>query len=111
MRKREQPRTMSRRKMLGSLAAAVPLLSAAPSLLSLESLPRKRLGVCAYSYNLHWKAARESQLNLPFKDTLDFLDYCHSLGARGVQVGVGSKDLAYAAKVRAKAEAHQMYFE
>ena len=49
---------MNRRKMLGLVAGAAPLLAAAPSLLGAEA-PRKRLGVCTYSYNLHWKAARE----------------------------------------------------
>ena len=102
---------ITRREMFSTLAATVPLLAAAPSLLSAESTARKRLGVCTYSYGIHWKAARERYRKVRFKDTLDFLDYCHGLGAGGVQIAVGSKEPDYPAKIRARAEAHQMYFE
>ena len=104
-------RVMTRRKMLGAVAAAVPLLGTAPFLFGAERATGKRLGVCAYSYSLHWKAVREGQPNGHFKDTLTFLDYCHELGAGGVQVGVASKEQDYAAKIRARAEGYQMYFE
>jgi sugar phosphate isomerase/epimerase len=67
--------------------------------------------VCNYSYNIHWKAARDGQRDVPFKDTLEFIDYCHQLGAGGVQVGVGSKEPGYPTKIRAKVEAFQMFFE
>ncbi len=103
--------TLTRREMLGKLAAALPVLVAAPSLFSAESRSQKRMGVCAYSYSLHWKAVRDGQTDVRFKDTLDFLDYCHGLGAGGVQIAVGSKEPGYASKVRARTEAHQMYFE
>jgi len=104
--------TMTRREMLRTIAASLPFLAAAPSsLFAAEDTSRKRLGVGAYSYSLHWKAARDGKPNGRFKDALEFLDYCHGLGAGGVQVSVGSKDLGYAARVRARAEAHGMYFE
>ena len=103
---------MTRREMFRIAAASLPLLAAAPSsLFSAEDTSRKRLGVGAYSYSLHSKSARDGKPNGRFKDTLEFLDYCHGLGAGGVQVSLGSKDLAYAAKVRERAEAHGMYFE
>src|SRR5207244_2304987 len=41
----------------------------------------------------------------------EFLEYCRQLGAGGVQIGVGSRDADYPKKVRAKAEAYEMYFE
>ena len=93
---------MTRREMFRVAAASLPLLAAAPSsLFSAEDTSRRRLGVGAYSYSLHWKSARDGKPNGRFKDALEFLDYCHGLGAGGVQVAVGSKDLGYAAKVRA----------
>src|SRR6266516_147627 len=102
---------MTRREMLGTIAATAPLLTAAPSLFSAESTGTKRLGVCSYSYNIHWQAARDGQRDVPFKDTLEFIDYCHQFGAGGVQIGVGSKEPGYPTKIRAKTEAFQMYFE
>ena len=102
---------MTRRKMLGTLAAAVPLLAAAPLAFAAESKARKRLGVCSYSYNLHWKAAREGHPQARFKDMLGFLDYCHSLGAGGVQIGVSEKERGSAAKIRSKLEEYGMYLE
>ena len=94
--------------MLGVLAGA-PL--AAASLFGAETKGPNRLGVCTYSYNIHWKAARDGHPKARFKDPLEFLEYCHRLGAGGVQIGLGSRDADYAAKVRAKAEAYGMYFE
>ena len=102
---------MNRRKMLGLMAGATPLLVTAPSLLGAEDTPRKALGVCAYSYNLHWKAAREGSPKARFKDPLEFLEYCHQLGAGGVQVAIGLPDNDYTAKIRARAEALGMYLE
>src|SRR5262245_51489057 len=103
---------MSRRKMLAALAAASPIASAVPSVLGVTPGPTAdskapgtdtnassskraqslRLGVCAYSYNIHWKAARDGSSTVRFTDTIEFLDYCHQLGASGVQVSVGSKE-------------------
>jgi sugar phosphate isomerase/epimerase len=102
---------MTRRKMLGTLAGAIPLLGVATSLFGADNSRRKRLGVCTYSYNIHWKAARDGNPKVRFKDTIEFLEYCHQLGAGGVQIGVGSRDAEYPKKVRAKAEAYEMYFE
>ena len=97
--------------MLGTLAGAVPLFGADPFLFGADSPRRKRLGVCTYSYNIRWKAARDGHPKARFKDTLEFIEYCHQLGAGGVQIGVGSRDADYPKKLRAKAEAYDMYFE
>jgi sugar phosphate isomerase/epimerase len=98
---------ITRREMLRELTVAVPLLAAAPSLFGAP----KRLGVCGYSYNLHWKAVREGSPKLPFRDTIDFIEYCHGLGAGGVQIALESKEPGFATRLRARAEAHQMYLE
>jgi 3-oxoisoapionate decarboxylase len=70
-----------------------------------------KLGVCTYSYQLHWTAAKQSAPDLPFRDALGFLDHCHRLGAAGVQLVVGPWQDGYAAKLRAKAESYAMYVE
>ena len=90
---------------------AAPFVAAAPSVLGAETARRKRLGVCTYSYNLHWKAARDGDPKARFKDAIEFVRYCHELGAGGVQIGVGSRDAEYVQQLRATAETLQMYFE
>ena len=97
--------------MLGTLAGAIPLLGASATLFGAADAGRKRLGVCTYSYNIHWKAARDGHPKARFKDTIEFLEHCHQLGAGGVQIGVGSRDAEYIKKLRAKAETYEMYFE
>ena len=42
---------------------------------------------------------------------LVFLDYCHTLGARGVQVGIGARDDAACERLRTRAAAHAMDLE
>lgn len=97
--------------MLGALASATTLLGSTPSLLGADASSRKRLGICIYSYGINWKAARDGHPKARFKDTLEFIDYCQQIGAGGVQIAVGTKEPAYAAKVREKIEAFEMYFE
>src|SRR5262245_43888307 len=102
---------MNRREMLGALAGAATLLGAAPSLLGADESNRKRLGIGIYSYGIHGKAARDGHPKARFKDTLEFIEYCHQIGAGGVQIAVGSKESAYAAQVRHKIESLNMYYE
>ena len=64
----------------------------------------KRLGIGMHSYGFHWKAQR-------FHDALTFLEYAHSIGAGGVQVTIGQRDLAYTRKLRERCEAWDMYLE
>src|SRR5204863_3782839 len=71
----------------------------------------KRLGIGMHSCGFHWQAARDQSPKARFSDALDFLEYCHGLGAGGVQVTIKSKEVQYARGVRAKAEAYGMYFE
>jgi sugar phosphate isomerase/epimerase len=102
---------LTRRAMLKTLAGAATALGAAPSLFAADSAHRRRLGVCIYSYGLHWRAGRDRHPQARFRDALEFIEYCHRLGASGVQISLGSKEAGYAAQVRAKAESLQMYFE
>src|SRR5688572_11045299 len=111
MQSRGRYSTMTRREMLGTLAGATPLLGAVTSLFGADAPRRKRLGVCTYSCNIHWKAARDGHPKARFKDTIEFLEYCHQLGAGGVQIGVCSRNSDYPKKLRAKAESYEMYFE
>jgi sugar phosphate isomerase/epimerase len=102
---------ITRRELLRALAGATTLLGITPSLLSADASSRKRLGICIYSYGIHWKAARDGHPKARFTDTLEFIDYCHQIGAGGVQIALGAKEPAYAAKVREKIESLGLYFE
>jgi sugar phosphate isomerase/epimerase len=99
---------ITRREMIGLLAGTGSLLAAAPLPAADKGPGKNRLGICTYSYHLHWAAARAKNPKAAFKDPLEFLDYCHGLGAGGVQVGLGTAD---AAKLRTRAEKHGMYIE
>ena len=107
---------MNRRHFINRLAASTTLWSAgstfvAPAILAADTAVRKRLGIGMHSYGFHWKAARDKHPQAKFSDALEFLHYAKQLGAGGVQVAVGGKDSAYAARLRADAEKSEMYFE
>lgn len=103
---------MTRRRMLARTTAALPVLLCDPAApLSAEAPVRRRLGICGYSFNLHWKAARDGAPGARFKDPIEFLEYCGRLGAGGVQVGLGSRDAAYNQRLRARAESLGLYLE
>lgn len=97
--------------MLGLLAAATPALGLAPSLAADESQPPAGLGVCKDSYGIAWGAARSNPPGAPFHDAIGFLEYCHRLGAGGIQIGLGAAGSEDAARLRAKAEAWRMFVE
>jgi sugar phosphate isomerase/epimerase len=90
----------TRREFLAACAAAAPMLMAA------DKAARTGLGIVIHSYG-----QRHADKQSHFDDPLTFLDYCHALGAGGVQTALGNRDEAYAAKLRARAEEHGMWLE
>ena len=58
------------------------------------------MGICVYSFS-----------QKPAQKAYEFLDYCHGLGAGGVQCGLGSVDPDYTRRVRGRAEELGMYLE
>jgi len=73
--------------------------------------PQTGMGVGTACYGLRSRAEQASGGKQPFAETLNFLEYCHGLGAGGVQVGLSSLETGYARKVRRRAEALGMYVE
>ncbi len=85
--------TMTRRTLLATAAgAAARTLSGMP--------PSSKVGIASSCF-----AAERSS------DTLAFLDYCHSLGAAGIQCALSSLEPDYIHKLRARAEQSGMYVE
>jgi sugar phosphate isomerase/epimerase len=100
---------LTRRELLGLLAAGPALLRAASCAIAADDR-RDRLGVVTYSYGAHASAGRANSSPAAFRDALGFLDFCHERGAGGIQAALG-RSAADAARLRAKAEAHGMYVE
>jgi sugar phosphate isomerase/epimerase len=90
---------VTRREFLAACAAASVTARAA------EPAP-VAMGMVIHSYGI-----RASDKESHFDDPLTFLDYCHALGAAGVQTSLGAREETYAAKLRARAEEHKMYLE
>jgi sugar phosphate isomerase/epimerase len=67
--------------------------------------------VVIHSYTQRVAATRAENGPERFDDALVFLEYCHTLGARGVQVGIGPRDEAACEGLRARAAAHAMDLE
>jgi sugar phosphate isomerase/epimerase len=86
-----------------------------PALADLGALavPKKsKLGVCIHSYALRNRADRAGpKATDHFAEPLNFLEYCHRFGAGGVQVGIGRRDDAHAARIRRQAETYGMFVE
>jgi sugar phosphate isomerase/epimerase len=97
--------TTTRREFLAACAAVAPALLSGTRGRAAEPA-RAGMGVVIHSYGIRG-ADKESHFN----DPLTFLDYCHGLGAAGVQTALGARDEAYTAKLRARAEEHGMYVE
>jgi len=101
---------VNRRQAIRFLTHATTALFLSSSLLKAETV-RSRLGVGMHSYGAAWKAGKEKNPAARFHDALSFLEYCHEMGAAGVQVSVGTGENSHAQTIRHKCEEFQMYLE
>ena len=93
---------MKRRSFLKTLAAGASIpLAADNHLLNAKPSPRTSMGVVQYSFSAspHTRSA------------YDFLEYCSSLGAGGIQTGLDSLDAGYLDKLRRRTSELGMYIE
>src|SRR3954464_7661669 len=65
------------------------------------------VGIGQHSYTEAWKPDSGAK----FHNALTFLEYAHSIGAGGVQVGIKADEQPNAAKIRARAEELGAWFE
>ena len=97
----------NRRELLvsmGGAALASTLGGRAP--VGAEPGPRRSgVGVCIYSYHLHARADRS------FFEPMSFLEYCHGIGAGGIQAQIGARGKQYTDTLRGKAEEYGMFVE
>ena len=101
---------LTRRGMLAACASAgaVPALAGRPSN---AAGGRDSLGLVIHSFPIRNAGDRDRRPADRFSDPARFLDYSGSLGARGVQVGLGARDETEARSIRERAEAGSMYLE
>ena len=94
---------MNRRSFLRNTAAATTLLHP----LMADNYPQSKLGIATTSYLGVWRP----------KDTYEFLEHCHALGAAGIQAGVHgdiageATERAEISRIRNRAEQLGMFVE
>ncbi|MDH3652135.1 MAG: hypothetical protein OEQ53_20780, partial [Saprospiraceae bacterium] len=71
----------------------------------------KRLGISAASYVLRGYASIASTKYPPFRDAMDMIEHCHSLGAGGMQVGVRNWTREFARRVRDRSQQLDLFVE
>ncbi len=104
---------MNRRQALCSIAgglAAATIVDPA-SVHAATNGRKKRLGIARFSYNIRGRAERTGKMPKRILDPLDFLKYCHNLGAGGIQDNLGNRDDAYVKQLRRYAEDHDLFIE
>lgn len=99
---------MTRRQWLAA-GLALPALPCLEAIATQEK--GNRLGIVAYSFHLRLSADRAGSASANINDPLAFLEYCHGLGAGGIQFDFGVKEKSYTAKLRQQAETYGMYLE
>jgi sugar phosphate isomerase/epimerase len=101
---------LNRRDLLATCAAGLPALLPGFSQAASPADGKERLGMVLYSFSVRLAADRKA--NTPgLADPLAFVEHCHQRGAGGVQLPIGVRDAAYAAKLREKVAAYGMYLE
>jgi sugar phosphate isomerase/epimerase len=98
----------NRRSALRSFALALPAATAAAARIA---DPPDCLGLVIHSFAVRTAADRGRPPAERFADPVRFLAYARSIGARGVQVGLGIRSDSQAGAIRARAEAARMYLE
>jgi sugar phosphate isomerase/epimerase len=106
---------LTRRTLLAASAGAWPVLSAVSAAAASSGSPdggrTDPLGLVIHSFAVRTAGDRNRPAGERFSDPARFLEHARSLGAGGVQVGLGIRDEAGARALRERAEAASMYLE
>ncbi|WP_158858189.1 sugar phosphate isomerase/epimerase family protein [Lunatibacter salilacus] len=71
----------------------------------------KKMGIVVHSYAARWQSKTASNQYPGFRDAVDLLHHCHSIGAGGIQVTVRGWASDFAKKVRDEREKSGLYLE
>ncbi|HEV3082074.1 MAG TPA: sugar phosphate isomerase/epimerase [Gemmataceae bacterium] len=102
---------LTRRELLAGGLAALPVLPALASGSGRQDTEVRPMGVVAYCYGLRLAADRAGGPNAGLNDPIAFVEHCQQRGAGGVQMSIGVRDSAYAARLRDKIADLHMYLE
>jgi 3-oxoisoapionate decarboxylase len=97
----------TRREVLTAGLAAL----LAPSTASALGRPPGSLGLVIHSFPVRSSVDRDRPPGDRLADPIRFLEHCRSLGASGIQVGIGAREPAYADDLRARLQAASMDLE
>ncbi len=98
---------MTRREIL---AAGIAAVAASGTSRAQDRAPRS-MGLVIHSFPVRLAADKDKRPEDRLSDPIRFLEYGKSLGAGGVQIGIGARDDAYADRLRGLAEAVSMDLE
>lgn len=101
----------NRRTLLAATAGAWPALSSQGIGAGFDKGTSASLGLVIHSFMVRAAADRDRPRAERFSDPLRFLEHARSVGAQGVQVGLGVRDEAGARAIRGQAESASMYLE
>jgi 3-oxoisoapionate decarboxylase len=99
----------TRRGVLTAALAAV--VAPGTALARARDRPPGSIGLVIHSFPARLAGDRDRPPDRRFADPIRFLEYGRSLGARGIQVGIGPREPAYADDLRARVEAASMDLE
>ncbi len=104
--------TPSRREFLAACAGAIPALAgSSPRGEEGNADDQPSLGVVIHSYSGRVATDRARGGSNRLDDPLNFLEHCHAMSVRGVQVAIGARDSAYSERLAKRAAAYGMYLE
>jgi len=102
---------VTRRELLAGGLAMLPVLPLLASGSGRQDSEVRPMGVVAYCYGLRLAADRAGGPNAGLNDPIAFVEHCQQRGAGGVQMSIGVRDSAYAARLRDKIADLHMYLE
>jgi sugar phosphate isomerase/epimerase len=97
---------MNRREMLSTVAGFAAMNSFAAT-----TQKRAGMGIVTYALGIRRRAQRQNGGTSDLHDPVSFLEFCHRLGAGGVQVPIGVRDAAYTNTLRRTADEYAMFIE
>jgi sugar phosphate isomerase/epimerase len=105
---------LDRRQALLAMAGGISAALCPDAGFAADPPPSRRtpLGICLYSLLEHWRSARPPKKDPEsLRDPVNFLRYCHRLGAGGIQIEFGKRDKSYCHRLRKEAEKLGMFLE
>lgn len=103
---------MNRRGALLNLAAGTVLIAWEPAL-NAPAIESKHcgMGIVIYALSLQRKAMLAQPPKTDLFEPSVYLDYCHALGAGGIQLPLGVRDADFSRRLRKQAERYGMHVE